>query len=172
MSHTVTVEIEFRDRPAFERACGIVNAKIGTEGEHKLYSSRHNGLAVTLPGWQYPIIVTASGHVAYDNFNGSWGNERELENLKEAYAIEVSKGVCDQLGWYNEQQQDGSLLVFHPDGGTITIAKGGKIDASGFTGTNCAVATAPLESALGSTSDSNKKIEYCALAQTVSESEI
>ena len=43
--------------------------------------SVHEGLAIKLPGWQFPIVIKESGEIAYDNYHGSWGNAVEVSRL-------------------------------------------------------------------------------------------
>lgn len=160
MSHTVTVQISFKDPDAATPAIEAIGGKILGQGTHRLYAGAETGFGFTLPGWQYPLVITAGGQLKFDDYHGVWGNRADIERLEARYAVEVSKKVCDQQGWMYEQQPDGALLVYHPDGGTLTVTGAGQIDATGFTGKSCAAATAPIEAALGLTTDQHVKPEY------------
>lgn len=149
MSHTVTIDVKFKNQEAVVKTAQSMNARIIGEGEHRLFSSKHGGFAFQFPRWQYPCVVDKDGKIFYDNYNGSWGNSEDIETFQEKYAMEVIKMECDLLGWYYEPQANGEMIVTHPDGGTITINREGKIDANGFVGNSCEIATARFEQALG-----------------------
>jgi hypothetical protein len=149
MSHTVTIDVKFKDKEVAVKAAEAMGASVIGEGSHRLYSSSHSGLAIKFPGWNYPVVIDGDGKIFYDNYNGAWGNQSILERFQEEYSNKVIESTCESLGWYHERQPNGELVVHHPAGGTITIQKGGTLDATGFVGTSCQEATAPLEAALG-----------------------
>jgi hypothetical protein len=61
------------------------------QGTTKLFSGEVTGLAVQLPAWVYPMVCdTTSGQLKYDNFNGRWGADAELNKFLQAYAVEKS----------------------------------------------------------------------------------
>lgn len=160
MSHTVKVDIKLKDKASVIKAAQVIGAQVLGEGTHKLYSSSHEGLGIKLPGWNYPIIIAKDGSVSYDNYNEAWGNITVLNQLKDVYSVKRVEEECHNLGWYCEAQPDGSLIVNHPTGGTITVTPGGEIDANGFTGKVCAEATEKLEAILGSRASELIKEEY------------
>lgn len=150
ISHTVTIDVKFKNREAAIKAAESMGCQILGEGAHRLFSSSHTGLGIKFPGWNYPIVIDADGKIFYDNYNGAWGKVASLENFQELYSVGVIEAECEQLGWYHERNEaTGELIVHHPSGGTITIQKGGTIDALGFVGNACEQATAPFEAALG-----------------------
>lgn len=151
MSHTVTIDIEMRNQEALAKAALAMGATILGVGTHRLFDgATHTGFAFKLPKWQYPIVIEESGKAHYDDYHGMWGNTRDLEVLKDNYAIYAVQTECDNLGWYHElNEHTGELVIHHPDGGTITVQKGGSLDAAGFNGTSCADATLKLEQAMG-----------------------
>lgn len=51
------------------------------------------GLAVSLPGWSYPLVVQPDGALVYDNYKGRWGNIEELEKLA-AYSMAAMAGTA------------------------------------------------------------------------------
>ena len=150
MSHTVTVDIKIKNMDALAKAAIDAGCTIKGEGTHRLFSSNHIGLAIQIPGWSYPIVVSSNGDVHYDNYSGHWGNKVDLDKLLDGYAQTVVEMECDSLGWYHEKNEETQeLIVHHPSGGTITVQKGGRLDAQGFHGTSCAEATLKLEQAMG-----------------------
>lgn len=149
MSHTVTIDVKFKNQEAAVKVAELMNATVLGEGTHRLYASSHTGLGIKFPRWQYPVVIDKDGKVFYDNYNGAWGSASDMETFQEKYAMEVIKAECEQLGWYSEAQPNGELIVHHPGGGTITVQKGGTLDASGFVGNECEHATERFEQALG-----------------------
>lgn len=92
MSHTVTVETEIKDAGAAEAACRRLGHTIPIAGEHQLYSGRYTGLAVRLPGWEYPVVCDLkSGEISFDNFGGLWGKQTHLDRFLQAYAAEKTR---------------------------------------------------------------------------------
>lgn len=119
-----------------------------------------------MPGWHYPCILADNGELAFDNYNGAWGNAAALETLSAEYALEAAAAAARVQGWYCERS--GSLLtIYHPDGGTITVDAAGAVDASMFTGADCVTACAPIEAALGSRSERTLKAEFYAAKQHI-----
>ena len=70
-----------------------------------------------LPGWTYPVVFdAATGEARYDNFEGSWGDQAELDRLLQAYAVAKVRIEARRSGHSVTEQPlpDGSLkLVIH-----------------------------------------------------------
>lgn len=156
-SHTTKVAIEIRSREALAAAVLAMGGSVLGYGTHKLYSSTETGFAVQLPGWRYPVIAKDVGGLAYDNYNGSWGNAADLTKLTGRYAIEAARAAANGQGWMSQDAADGGLVVFHPSGGMMSVSPAGVVDATGFTGTACAEAGAIIEGALGKNLETNLK---------------
>jgi hypothetical protein len=92
LSHVVSIQTEVRDAVALEAACRRLNLAAPTHGKTNLFSGEVTGWAVQLPDWQYPVVcdITA-GKLHYDNFEGRWGESRELDRFLQAYAVEKAK---------------------------------------------------------------------------------
>jgi hypothetical protein len=120
MSHVVTIRTEIRDAEALRLAC----RRLGLEGPvlrtAKLFSAEATGYCVGLPGWRYPVVCdVAAGTVAYDNYNGRWGEQRELERLVQAYTVEKARLEARRAGHSVTEQAltDGSVrLTVHVGG--------------------------------------------------------
>lgn len=147
-SHTTRVKVDFLDLRALRLACAALGAEVLGAGTHRLYGGAEVGFGVQLNGWRYPIIVRDDGTVAYDDFNGAWGHAQDIDILRGVYAIARAELAAQELGWCCERQTDGSLLVYHPSGGTLLVTADGVCDASGFVGSDCHVFE-PIEEALG-----------------------
>ena len=121
MSHIVTIKTEVRDAAAVRDACRRLNLAEPTHGTVKLFSSEATGLAVQLPNWTYPVVCdTESGQIQFDNFNGRWGDQKELDRFMQAYAIERAKQEARRKGHSTTEQTlpDGSIKL------TIQVAGG------------------------------------------------
>jgi hypothetical protein len=115
MSHTMNIQLELHDRDALEAACQRLGLTM-TEGRHKLYSTTEEGIAISLPGWKYPVVIKEDGSVAYDNYNGNWGNIQELNKLKAFYGLEKAKAEARKKGYsvyesFNDRTQELELRI-------------------------------------------------------------
>jgi hypothetical protein len=120
MSHIVTITTEVRDPAAVRAACERLKLPPPIQGTTQIYSSQATGLAVPLPGWQYPIVCdTAQGRIHYDNFSGHWGDQQELDRFLQAYAVEKAKLEARRKGHTVTEQSltDGSVKVTVQVGG-------------------------------------------------------
>jgi hypothetical protein len=114
MSHLATVKTKIRDRAAIVAACHRLGLAVPLEGTARLYSGTISGLIVQLPGWQYPVAVdTTTGDIAYDNFEGHWGDQARLDQFVQAYAVEKTKLEAKRKGLAVSEQslQDGSVKL-------------------------------------------------------------
>jgi hypothetical protein len=79
MSHIVQIKTQVRDAEAVRLACRRLHLPEPIAGSAKLFSSTVKGLAVQLPGWNYPVVCQLdSGQLQYDNFSGRWGEETDF----------------------------------------------------------------------------------------------
>ena len=80
----------------------------------QLFSGEVRGLAVQLPDWRYPIVCdTESGTLHYDNYNGAWGDQAELDQFLQRYAIEKTRLEVRRKGHTMTEQRlsDGSVKL-------------------------------------------------------------
>jgi hypothetical protein len=120
MSHIVSIKTKIKDPAALAAACRRFGISEPTTGTAKIFSVEATGLIVRLPGWQYPIVIdTATGDIKYDNFNGHWGNQSQLDKLLQAYAAEKVRAEARRAGHGITEQQlaDGSLKLTIQVGG-------------------------------------------------------
>ncbi len=74
-----------------------------------------------LPGWNYPVVFDlTTGQVAFDNYNGRWGEQSKLGALLQMYAVEKSKIEARKRGHTVTEQAlaDGSIKLTIQVGGT------------------------------------------------------
>jgi hypothetical protein len=114
MSHVVTLQTKLHDPAAVAAACQRLNLAPPQHGTAQLFSGEAEGLLVQLPGWQYPIVIdTLSGVIHYDNFEGRWGDQEQLDRFLHLYAIEKAKLEARKKGYTVSEQslQDGSIKL-------------------------------------------------------------
>src|SRR3954452_9358319 len=105
MSHIVTIQTRVTDPAAVAAACRRLNLPEPVPGTAKLFSGEATGLLVRLPGWLYPVVVdTSTGHVAYDNYEGRWGDPKDLDRFLQAYAAERVKLEARRKGYSVTEQ--------------------------------------------------------------------
>lgn len=120
MSHIVTIETEIRDPVALRLACRRNELDQPVHGTAKLFSSEATGYLVHLPRWHYPVVChTDSGQVFYDNYQGRWGEQAQLDGFLQAYAVEKAKLEARKKGHTVTEQalNDGSIKLTVSVGG-------------------------------------------------------
>lgn len=121
MSHIVQIKTQVRDAEAVRAACRRLGLAEPVQGTTRLFSGEVSGLAVQLPGWRYPTVCQLdTGQVQFDNFQGNWGEQKELDRFLQGYAVEKAKIEARRHGHsVTEQQlQDGSVkLTIQVNGG-------------------------------------------------------
>ena len=135
MSHTAQIAADYSQPDALAAAVKKLGGHMGGHGTHCLFASRETGVAIILPGWRYPIVVRANQTLAYDDFNGAWGNVADLDRLHEEYSWALTEIAAKNLGWQTERTDEG-VRVYHPSGGTIAV-RANRVDLTGFTGGAC-----------------------------------
>lgn len=120
MSHIVQIQTQVRDVTAVDAACRRLGLSPPVQRTAKLFSSTATGLTVQLPGWTYPVVLdVATGDVKFDNFNGRWGQQQELDRFLQAYACEKAKIEARKKGHTVSEQTlaDGSIKLTIQVGG-------------------------------------------------------
>ncbi len=114
MSHVVTVEVEIRDLDAIKSVCRRLKLKEPVCGKTILYETEVEGVLVELTDWLYPIVCDLStGKVRYDNYGGTWGDQKYLDRFVQTYTIEKASLEARKKGyWVSEQSlSDGSVRL-------------------------------------------------------------
>jgi hypothetical protein len=114
MSHVVIVQTKVRDAEALAAACRRLNLAAPVQETVPMFSASVSGLAVRLPGWQFPVVVDlAAGAVHLDNYGGRWGEQREFDRFLQAYAVEKTLIEARRKGYAVSEQplQDGSIQL-------------------------------------------------------------
>ena len=114
MSHIVSIRTQVRDPIAVSAACDRLQLPAPVQGTAKLFTSQASGLLVQLPRWRYPVVIdTAKGEIAFDNFNGRWGEQQHLDRFVQIYSVEKTKLEARKQGHAVSEQtlSDGSIKV-------------------------------------------------------------
>lgn len=122
MSHIVQIQTEIRDPVAIRMACQRLQLPPPVQGEFQLFNSTAAGWAVHLRNWRYPVICNVNtAQLAYDNFEGRWGDCRELDHFLQGYAVEKAKIEARKQGHTVREQplEDGSIKLTVQVGGAV-----------------------------------------------------
>jgi hypothetical protein len=123
LSHIVEIQTQVKDVTAIRTACDRLQLDPPQQGTFKLFSGEATGFAVQLPDWKYPVVANIqSGELKYDNFNGRWGDQQQLDKFLQAYAVEKAKLEARKQGHTvtEQQQTDGSIrLAIQVAGGAL-----------------------------------------------------
>jgi hypothetical protein len=114
MSHLVSIETKLHDPRAISAACQRLGLAEPVEGTAELFSGTATGLLVRLPGWEFPAVIDPlTGVVRYDNYEGAWGDPRELDRFLQAYAVEKVLLESRKKGFQVTEQafEDGSIKL-------------------------------------------------------------
>ncbi len=172
MSHIVTIKTELRDRASLAAACRRLALPEPVEGTAQLYSGQASGLVVRLPDWLYPVVIdTDSGTTRYDNYGGSWGEERHLHRLLQAYAVERVPGGgpgqephrhrAGPPRWVDPPRDRGGRTGMKKVIRVIVSPTGeARVETRGFAGGECREASRPFEEALGLQTDERLTAEF------------
>ena len=114
MSHIARVKSIFNDKDILKRAAqAIPGVRVEDNVTRRVYSQTHHGLAIFLPGWTFPVMVTEGGDAIYDNSLGSWGDQRHFDVLKRNYVASRAAAQLRSEGHRvtEHEQEDGSIEV-------------------------------------------------------------
>ncbi len=120
MSHIVEIQTRVKDAAAVRAACQRLKLEPPSHGTVRLFSGEATGLIVKLSDWKYPVVFdTESGEARYDNYNGHWGDQQQLDRFLQAYACEKAKIEARKRGHTIVEQPlaDGSIKLTVQVGG-------------------------------------------------------
>ncbi len=120
LSHIVQIQTQIRDPVAVIAACRRLGLAAPIEQTVQLFSGQATGLVVQLPDWRYPVVCdTASGQLKFDNFEGHWGDHKQLDRFLQAYAVEKARLEARKGGHSVSEQTlaDGSIKLSIQVGG-------------------------------------------------------
>lgn len=121
MSHIVTIQTQIKDVAALRLATNRLGLAEPVYGSGKLFSNEAIGWQIQLPQWRYPVVADVeTGNLAYDNYEGRWGNQSELDRLMQRYAIEKASLEARRKGHTVLEQplENGTVKLTIQVGGT------------------------------------------------------
>lgn len=114
MSHIVSIQTEVRDPVAIKAACNRLQLPNPVFGEVRLFTSTATGWAVELPDWRYPVVCDVNtATLAFDNYDGRWGEQKQLDRFLQGYGVEKTKLEARRRGHSVVEQSlaDGSIKL-------------------------------------------------------------
>ena len=114
MSHIVSIKTQVRDVEAVRSACRRLSLREPVYGARRLFSGTATGWVVQLTEWRYPVVCnTDAGTIHFDNYEGRWGAQQELDRFLQAYAVEKARLEARRQGHTASEQTlaDGSIQV-------------------------------------------------------------
>ena len=121
MSHTVKAKVKCKNAAALAAACVRLGLELKQPTTVKLFAGNSvpNAYAVQLPGWSYPLAISAdTGEVSYDNYNGHWGAQSVLDGFLNRVGAEAVKLEARRRGQVVQEkvnQQTGEIEL------TVTV---------------------------------------------------
>lgn len=107
MSHTTALKaVQMLDKEILLHVAEQLKLEYIGDKKHPLFDgTSHEGHGFMLQGWKYPMVVnTETGNAAYDNYNGHWGNQVELDKLCQAYAAESNRRQAALQGYFVQSE--------------------------------------------------------------------
>jgi hypothetical protein len=113
MSHVATITLEFRDSAALADAAAACGLALAEDAVTFYDGTRVTGMALRLPGWQYPVVVDAQGRLFYDPYEGQWGDLAHLHRFQQAYAEAATRRFAHTQGFRVTRtvQADGTVRL-------------------------------------------------------------
>jgi len=114
LSHVVTIQTEVRDAVAVLAACRRLALPEPVQGTAEVFATSATGLIVKLPDWQFPVgCDLTTGSLKYDNYEGYWGEQQQLDRFLQAYAIEKAKIEARREGHsaFEQPLEEGYIMV-------------------------------------------------------------
>ena len=189
VSHVTKVDIEIKDLDALETACkgrGLTLKRGQTKyawwgrsvGDYPIPAGmRAEDLgkcshAIHLDSRSFEIGLVKQSDDSFRLVFDFYGQASLLaavggqacEGLVGDYAIETARNAALAQSWPVQDTSDGSIIIYHPSGGTMTVNRDGTVDANGFVGSGCTAASV-IENALGSQQETTFKPEFYALRE-------
>jgi hypothetical protein len=111
MSHKVTQTPGMNNVTLLESTAKARGVRIDIKPQKvELYSETVSAdAALYLKDWSYPVAINfATGNVQYDNYEGKWGAEDELDAFVQEYRLQLAEAAMTELygpqGWRVERR--------------------------------------------------------------------
>jgi len=181
MSHIVTIEVEVRDLEAIRKTCQRMKLEEPCHGKATVFRKKVKGTLVRFPSWSFPIVIDLqAGKIQYDNYEGNWGNQKELDDFLMFYGAEKVKLEAEKQSHSctetildngqiriqiqpNRNQLDETISVTFSSGGAS------QVETIGYSGSGCSKASDSIVKALGTRTGETRKSEYYEVTETEEE---
>ena len=97
MSHIATVEMNITDQEALAETCRDLGLQMTAHSSALVYQTAVEGTVIHLPGWTFPVVVRDKT-MLYDNYQGNWGDIKELNKLRRHYAVKATTRAAARMG--------------------------------------------------------------------------
>jgi hypothetical protein len=116
MSHIVTLNVKINDKETLRQ---VAEEDLGLSVKLKetvtyFGGVKRTGMTVRLPGWNYPVMVMDDGELIYDNYNGRWGDQGQLNQLVQNYVIACVYKEAGHVPVASEITEDGTVKLRLP----------------------------------------------------------
>lgn len=104
MSHINVVKVQMKNEDAVMAAAKHLGLTVLGRQKFNLYEGAVEGLGLKLEGWRYPVVLDLeTGEVKYDNYNGSWGDQIQLDRLVQRYGVECARLEAEMHGYQYQE---------------------------------------------------------------------
>jgi hypothetical protein len=111
MSHTATINIDVKDAQVIRKTAERLGHEV-TEGDYRMYDTEATWEETLSDG----STVTRKGVVYSDNYNGSWGDQKHMDEFTQIYGVEKATYEAELAGYSCNE-----ALVLHPETGAEEI---------------------------------------------------
>lgn len=105
MSHIVTIQTELKNKESIQEVCKALNVQYLGQKTTKYYNTTKSGIAVQFRNWKYPVTIQENGSVYFDNYQGSWGNKKDLDAFINEYSLVETVGKLKKKNLRYEVQR-------------------------------------------------------------------
>lgn len=89
MSQTLVCKTQIKNRERLEGVLRELGVPHEYAAEFRMFDGEtiKNALLFTPEGWRHQVAVPVNGNLRYDNYEGHWGKEEELDKILQAYSV-------------------------------------------------------------------------------------
>jgi hypothetical protein len=114
MSHRTEVDAEFLDKDMVKKTCEELGVEFIDEKKVKLFEGTFPcEYSIRLKGWSYAVGIQENGKALFDNYNGGWGDEKDLDSFRQRYTENVTLHHAAQAGYrvLHREMNNGTLRI-------------------------------------------------------------
>lgn len=113
MSHTTKIpQAGMTDSAALAAAATAMGLVPPTSERVRMFDgTEHEGTAIRLPGWKFPVCVKEDGEVIFDNYDGNWGRLELLQEFRQQYTLALTSAAMYDHQYETQVLPNGDLYV-------------------------------------------------------------